>query len=334
MTSWTERYLGEALRSIPDSSRKDVERELRSSIDDAIEEQVEAGHDRLAAERSVLEGLGDPTRLAAAYSGRPNYLIGPDLFPLYRQVVPRLIAVVVPIAALVVAAARVLGGGSYPDAIAAGISVAITVAIQLAFWSTATFVFLERADAARAARTQLVTSTGRWTLERLPEPTKTRVTAGEVVGEVITVLITIGGLLFLNSLATTGPGGADIKLLDPALTTFWLPAFVVILAAVGVLHVMAFVVGRWTMPLAVVHAIVEIAFAVPLVKLALDGTLVNPAFAAHVGYPPLAEGDAPAMLAIAVVTTLVTGWEIVSVFLRARDGQALGATIRSWGRSI
>ena len=208
MSSWTERYLAVALRSIPDPKRVDLEQELRSSIADAVEERVAAGEDRLAAERAVLQGLGDPAQLAAAYTGRPAYLIGPELFPLYRQFVPRLIAVVVPLAAVVMAAVKLAGGGSYSDAIAAGISGAIGVTIQIAFWATVTFVFLEWADSARKARTEIVAATGRWTLERLPELSAARVTAKESVGEIVTVLITIGGLLFLRSLGTTDASGS------------------------------------------------------------------------------------------------------------------------------
>src|SRR5258708_26697341 len=83
--AWTERYLATVLRSIPEPKRTDVERELRSSIEDAIEERLAAGHDASTAERVVLEALGDPSALAAAYTGQPNYLIGPELFPLYRR---------------------------------------------------------------------------------------------------------------------------------------------------------------------------------------------------------------------------------------------------------
>jgi hypothetical protein len=321
MTSWTERYLEVVLRSIPEPKRADVDRELRSSIADAVEERVAAGEERATAERAVLEGLGDPAQLAAAYSGRPNYLIGPELFPIYRRFVPRLLAVVVPIAAVVLAAVEVLGGGSYADAVTAAISGAITVAIQIAFWTTLTFVFLERADTAREARTELVEAGGRWTVDQLPEPETNRVTASDAVGEVITTIITVGGLVFLAGLTASGTGGATVSLFDPALTGFWFPVLIALLAAVAVLQVVVYAVGRWTIPLAVVYTALEIAFAAPVVWLALNGTLVNPAFAEAVGYPPLAEGDAPVMLALAVVTTLVTGWEIVSAFrgaLRSR----------------
>jgi hypothetical protein len=122
-------------------------------------------------------------------------------------------------------------------------------------------------------------------------------------------------------------------LLEPALVNFWYPVFIGVLLAQAVLHIAVFAVGRWTMPLFAVFAGLGIAFAGPLVWLALNGTLVNPAFAAQVGYPPLAEGDAPAMLAIAVVTTLVTGWELVSAFLRARGSQPLSSFFRTARRS-
>src|SRR5206468_7803168 len=107
---------------------------------------------RLAAERGVLEGLGDPAQLATAYTGRPAYLIGPELFPLYRRFVLRLAALVVPLAAIVMMAVALAGGGSMSEAVSSGTSGAISVGIQIAFWATVTFVFLEWVDSARLAR--------------------------------------------------------------------------------------------------------------------------------------------------------------------------------------
>ncbi len=80
MISLTERYLAAALRGIPEAKRRDVEGELRSSITDAVDDRVAAGEDPAAAEKAVLEGLGNPARLAAEYAGQPLHLIGPELF--------------------------------------------------------------------------------------------------------------------------------------------------------------------------------------------------------------------------------------------------------------
>ena len=101
MTELTERYLAAALRGVPHSQRTDVERELRSSIPDAIEDRATAGEDRDASERAVLDGLGDPTRLAAGIAGRPLHLIGPDLFVEYRQLLVMLLSIVMPIVGIV-----------------------------------------------------------------------------------------------------------------------------------------------------------------------------------------------------------------------------------------
>lgn len=334
MTSWTERYLEVVLRSIPEGKRRDVDRELRSSIADAVEERTGTGEEPVAAERATLEALGDPHQLAAAYNGRPNYLLGPELFPLYRQFLPRLLVTVVPLAAVVMAIARLASGGGFADAVGAAISGGITVALQIAFWTTATFIFLERAESARDAKNEIVAKTARWTVERLPEQTPGRVTAGEVVGEVVTALITVGGLLFLRGLSVPGPTGAEVPLFEPVLVNFWYPIWIAVLLAQGVLHVVVFAIGRWTTPAALAFLPLQLVFAVPLVWLALNGTLVNPAFAAEVGYPPLARSDGPAMLAVAVVTTLVSIWEVASVFNRARGGRPLAMTIRDLRNTI
>jgi hypothetical protein len=67
---------------------------------------------------------------------------------------------------------------------------------------------------------------------------------------------------------------------------------------------------------------------VPAVALTLSGSVINPAFAAGIGWPPLAEGNGPVMIALALAATFVTAWEIFDAFrhaLRARGGRpALG----------
>ena len=319
MISLTERYLAAALRGIPERQRKDVEGELRSSIDDAVEDRVAAGEDRAAAEKEVLEGLGNPTRLAAEYAGRPLHLIGPELFLVYRHLLLRLAAIVVPVVFVVLTAVELMSGGSYVGALVDGLGGALTVGVHLAFWVTLVFAFLERADAARDARTEIVGATGRWTVDMLPEPTADRVSVADTVGEVVSTLITIGGLLFLRNLSwVSDANGEVVPLFDAALTDFWFPVLIAILAALAVYRVLVYLVGRWTIPLAIGFTVLEVAFALPFIAFALSGTLINPAFAAEVRWPPLAERDGPVMLVIAIVTTLVTAWEIFDAFRRAR----------------
>ena len=318
MISLTERYLAAALRGIPEGQRADVEGELRSSIADAVEDRVAAGEDRAAAEKAVLEGLGNPVRLAAEYAGRPLHLIGPELYLVYRFLLLRLVAVVVPIVFIVLTAVALLGGSGFLGALVDGFGGALTTGVHLAFWVTVVFAFLERADAARETRSEIVGATGRWKVDMLPDPGKEGVSAGDAVGEVITVVITIGGLLFLRDLSwVTDAAGVVLPLFDQAFTGFWFPVLIAILAAVALLQVVVYLVGRWTLPLAAGFTVLELAFALPLIVLALGGNVINPAFVAEIGWPELARGDGLAMLALAGVTALVTAWEIFDAFRRA-----------------
>lgn len=322
MTSLTERYLAVALRGIPDRQRPDVERELRSSIDDAVEDRVSGGDQREGAEVAVLEGLGDPRRLAAGMRGRPLYLIGPDMFLQYRRLLLMLLTIVVPIVAVILAAVELGDSGNYVRAIGDGVGGALNVAVHICFWVTLTFALIERADAAREARTQIREDSGRWSVKSLPEVRTGRVSVGDTVGEVLTVLLTLGGLLVVRSWSGfTDENGVVVSTLTPDFANLWLPVVMAALVGMGLMHLTVFRMGRWTMPLASIHALLQVAFAGPLIALALTGSLISPAFAVHVGWPPLAQGNGPVMVWLAVGVLLVTAWEIVDAFRRARRGQ-------------
>jgi hypothetical protein len=319
MSTLIERYLAAAVRGLPEKQRADVEAELRSSIADEVEDRVAAGEGRTAAERSVLEGLGEPTRLAAGIAGRPLYLIGPDLFLIYRHVLLMLLAIVPAIVGIVSAVVEFTDGGSYGGAVVAGLGGAFNVAVHLVFWITLTFAFLERADAARDARDEIRAATGKWTVDMLPKVPSGRISAGETVGEVLTSILGIGGILWLSSASWfTDSSGAVIPFFNPALPSLWLPALIASLVVQAAIQVVVFLAGRWTIGLASVFAVAQLAFSLPVIALALTGSLINPAFAQALGWPPLAEGNGPVMTIGACFVALVTGWEIFDAFRRAR----------------
>jgi hypothetical protein len=334
MTQLTDRYLAAAMRGIPEAQRKDVERELRSSIADALEDRVGAGEDRAAAEKAVLEGLGDPVRLAAGIAGRPLYLIGPDLFVEYRQLLVMLLSIAMPIVGIVQAAIALSDGDGLTGALIAGIGGAWTVGIHIFFWVTITFAVVEHFDAVREARDGISGAAGRWTVERLPSLPADRISASDTVGEVISSALSIGGLLFLNGAAWfTDAAGDPIPLLNPDLWGLLVPALVAILVALGALQIVVFLVGRWAMALAAVKAVLQLAFALPVVALALSGSLINPAFVDALGWPPLGDPRGPVMLSVAGGTLLVTAWEVYDGFRRARCADARAAAIGQPGRA-
>jgi hypothetical protein len=78
-----ERYVQEVARRLPRKQRDDVARELRSSLEDALEDRAGAPLDRVDEQQAVelLLDFGPPARVAASYRPGTSYLVGPALYP-------------------------------------------------------------------------------------------------------------------------------------------------------------------------------------------------------------------------------------------------------------
>lgn len=78
-----ERYVREVERRLPRRLRSDVGKELRSLLEDSVEERVAAGRAEDQAELEVLSELGPPNEVALRYADPPRGLIGPELVPAF-----------------------------------------------------------------------------------------------------------------------------------------------------------------------------------------------------------------------------------------------------------
>jgi len=92
-----DRYVNEVGRRLPQGKRDDICSELRSAVDDALEDRS-FGDPSESDIVAVLNEFGSPQAVAASYSG-DRYLIGPELYP---QFVTTLKVIVAVLAALVV----------------------------------------------------------------------------------------------------------------------------------------------------------------------------------------------------------------------------------------
>jgi len=239
----------------------------------------------------------------------------------------RAIGVARPFAVAIIAGLEFVGGGNYADVILAAGSAVFEVPLQILLWGTIAFAFMERADAARRLRADVLSMVGPWKLERLPDTTPRRVSASEAAGEIVTVLITIGAFIFLTTLTVPGENGAH-ELLHGDFTNFVYPVLLASLIVRSALQLFAFAVGRWTTYLAIVNALLQLVFAVPIIAFALGGNLIDPFFAEGIGWPSLPDATSWPMLAVAIGTTLATAFEIVRGFVRARPGSTLGSMLR------
>jgi hypothetical protein len=80
-----DRYVNEVGRRLPRKGRADVQAELRSLLQDTLEDRVEgkATEEDVVA---VLEEFGPPEKVAASYQPDWQYLVGPELFPIFKIV--------------------------------------------------------------------------------------------------------------------------------------------------------------------------------------------------------------------------------------------------------
>jgi hypothetical protein len=131
MIALKERYLAAVLRMIPVDARADIEPELRSAIDDAIEEMTKDGATGADAERAVLTALGDPARLAADYSNRPLWLIGPAYYLAWLRMMGWLLRTLPALVGGISFVALLATGEEVPGALLSSVLVAVLAAVNV-----------------------------------------------------------------------------------------------------------------------------------------------------------------------------------------------------------
>ena len=311
--TFTDRYVATTLRRIPADTRDDIDRELRGSIADAIDARIAAGTDPVEAETEVLTDLGDPDRLAAGYAGRPLYLIGPDLYLDWWRLLKGLLWIA-PVLGLVLMALDIFDGEPAGSAIWEGISTTAVVSLQTAFWTTLVFAGLERHGRRRK------NLAGEWSVDRLPEIDRAGPVSllDTVFSVALLVFLVVAPLLQRGFSAYQDVDGDPIPVLDPDLWSFWLPVLLTVLVLDIVLEIVKFAVGRWTVPLAAANTLLSVLFTVPLVWLASNDMLLEPAY-----FDAAFRDDGAGALqlfnqAVIVVAVVAAVWEIGEGWAKAR----------------
>ena len=325
MSTLTDRYVWGVVRAVPESQRPELEPEIRAMIADAIDARMANGspdEPADAVERAVLTELGDPEVLAARYTDRTLYLIGPAYFLVWKRLLLTLLPIVVPISAVAVMAARSFAGGaSIGDILAAGLTVAFNVTVQLVFWFTVVFAVIERGELKPAV------AGADWTPDHLPAlPAPGRLSLVELALSVAALVFAGVFIVWQQVAAPIAIGGQSYPVFDPALWSFWLPWFLVVVGLELVFTGALYVAGRWTWPFAVANALLAAAFAVPAVWLIQTDQLFNQAAVDALTTAGYAGAIAPTGLIIAVSIAVISGWDAIDGFLKASRASRQVAT--------
>ncbi|NES30382.1 hypothetical protein GCE86_04780 [Micromonospora terminaliae] len=310
MSSLTDRYLAATLRAVPAARRPEIETELRGSIEDMIDGRRADGRDAETAEREVLTELGNPAQLAARYADRRLQLIGPTYYLAWERLMKLLLSFVPATVGIIVGLLEATDGKNPGGAVGAGVATALEVAVQIAFWVTLVFAVLERTNTSLHLPA--------WTVDQLPEVQANRqITLVDVTAAIGWLVLVIAYLPIQHFHSFVPSGGGNLPILDPALWSFWLPFLIAVLVATIGLEIAKYRAGRWTWPLVAVNAVLDLAFAVPVIWLMSTDRLLNPEFVGRFAWLGREENLTTVATIVVAGTALVVVWDIVDSAVKA-----------------
>lgn len=267
-----DRYIHAVTHRLPVDIQADVSDELRSVIDEALEEK---GSRSKKAIKEVLTELGNPAILATQYSGTPQFIVGPRFYPIYLQVLKMVLGIGLPIVVAISIIVQLTGVPTSPiEFILGAIGIIIGAAVQMLFWTTLVFFIVERSG---ASDTELRKNSG-WTPDMLPtSTTKREIPISDGIADIVWYsLITV--LPFIaQHLVGAHENGVVTPFFDSNVWTVGGPVLVV-LGLLGVAKsILKLKLGQWTKSLAIFNTIYAITFSAVLVYAAVAISLVNPA---------------------------------------------------------
>lgn len=277
--SLIERYIAEVGRHLPEKNREDIEAEIRSTLEDMIDENRQQTskpvNDEMIA--AALEQLGDPKLLAYQYTPAKHYLIGPDWYEAYIQTLKRVLTTALPVVALVtlfIALAR--NPIDFVDAAGQAFGRVINVAIGILFWVTVAFIIVERSD---TNPNELGgAKNGAWKVAQLPKlPNKRQISTAETLTNIVFL---IGFTVWIILPFVWSQGNESPPFLNPDLWQVWLPVFFVLVVLTLIHEVFKLIIGNWTKALMITNVILCLISIAYIITLVMTQDVFNPAFLA------------------------------------------------------
>lgn len=267
-----EQYIYAVTRHLPLDQRQDVADELRTTIEDMLEEKGARTKKNI---ESVLIELGDPDTLAGKYIGSKQYIIGPTFYSAYIRIMKYGFSVGLPItfAVNLIVGLTTDPAGIVPLLIKAFGNTA-AAAIQIVFWISLVFFILERSG---VDAKQLADKKGLWNPAMLPQlPVKRQIPLSEVITDFITYAFVIALPFIAQPLLALYADDQKIPFFNPEIWNVG-TGIIVVFGLIGI--AIAGVKLRkhtWSKSLASFNLIFALAFSVFLVTSYLMVQIINP----------------------------------------------------------
>lgn len=318
----TDRYIAAVVRTVPEDQRDDVAAELRASIADQIEARTGSGEEPEAAERAVLTELGDPDELAAGYTDRHLYLIGPKYYLIWWRLLKLLLWIVPVCVAAAFALAQVIAGKDVGEVISSTWGILLSVIAHIAFWTTLVFAILDRTTGPKDAGIEP------WSLDRLPEPRQKGTALADMIASIVLSVIFIGVIIWdvgfgAAYIDDAGYDGVWMHVLNPELWPVWIVALIVLQLLEIAMAVTVYRRRGWSYGLAAVNAALAAIYAAGTMWLISQDELINPELISALTALGGENLDVviPATIGFFVVGIAV--WDAIDGFLKARRAKAV-----------
>ena len=196
-----DRYIAEIGKHLPHKNRADIEAEIRSTLEDMLDERKQG--DGPADEATIMQLLkeyGAPRDVAATY--RPpqyQYLIGPRLFPIFERVIRIVFAVVVGASLIGLGVGLAKTGFTGPEFVSTlGEWFGGLISGLIAAFGNIALVFaiIERTQAAKEFEKEFEKESKGWDPEELKsEPDPEQI---DLADHIATLIFTVLGLIVFN----------------------------------------------------------------------------------------------------------------------------------------
>lgn len=321
--SLIDRYVAEVGRHLPEKDRSDIEAEIRSMVDDMLDERGQSAVNNETIVAETLEEIGDPRLLAEKYAPPKRYLIGPEWYEGYIKILQRISFTALPIVAVV---RFILSLNNDPldfvGAVGAAVGNAFSVGTQILFWVTLVFVLIERSG---EKPDDLPKSDSQpWTVDRLPALThKRQISVAETVMNIAVLLFLLIWIALPTTLDLLQGTPASVPFLHPNLWNFWLPVFFVIMGLTLVHEVFKLKIGNWTSALTVTNVILGIISIVYIAALVTTQDVINPEFLSMLEsrgrFEQLRESSRWSVGISAAIIAGIYVWSMVDSIRKARE---------------
>ncbi len=253
---WIDRYVAEVGRMLPERTRADVEREIRSLLHDELDAETADARPTDEQVFAVLQRFGPPREVAMRY-GASQYLIGPLLYPTFVTVLRVVVGIVLAVSLFGV----ILALAQAPASLEVGkvIGELVGGVVQAAAWVVIVFALVERLNLRELNQQSQV-----WNPRSLPPVEDyNRVSVFETV---FTVVFTTAFIVVLNigldsqgRLTAQGSDWTSISIFSAAFMRYvpWLTSLLVAELAVSVV---ALIRGRWAPLLRMANMALNVAW--------------------------------------------------------------------------